>query len=301
MHSHRIIGPSLIAVSLSLLATSAFAEDLPKGTVKGDAVSKGKTDVTSEGFQTSTAKDDAKDATELALNAGGLFASGNSSLLALTGGFSHRLRREDNQFTLVGAGNYSRASADGKAAPTTTVENVQGRARYDRFFAQDFTFFLGLQARRDRFAGLDLRAQVDPGVGYYFVNLKERVFWAEVGYDLLYDVRRDDARTPKDSGGKEIAGAPLLDKTKAVHSARAFLGYRYKINDGVSISSGIELLQGLSDTGTRRVNGDLVVTSKFTSTFSLATSFLLRYDNKPLPGKQELDVVTAINLVYTLL
>jgi len=302
MHLFRFSAFSATTFVTLLAASGALAgEPLPKGTVKGDAVSKGKTDVTQEGFQSAAAKDDAKDATELAINAGGMLASGNSTLIAGTAGFNHRLRREDNQFTLIAAGNYSRASADGRVPPTTTVENLQGRARYDRFFATDFTFFLGLQARRDRFAGLDLRAQVDPGVGYYFVNLKERVFWAELGYDFLYDVRRDDARAAKDAAGKPIPGAAPLDKTKAVHSARAFLGYRYKINDGVAISSGIELLQGLDELDTRRVNGDLVVTSKFTSTFSLATSFLLRYDNKPLPGKQEFDLVTAINLVYTLL
>ena len=51
----------------------------------------------------------------------------------------------------------------------------------------------------------------------------------------------------------------------------------------------------------RRVNGDLVVSSKFTDSFSLATSFLVRYDSRPLPGKQNLDTITSINLVYALL
>ena len=289
---------TLALLALLLVPSTALAQ--PKATAKDESVSKGKTDVTTDKYETAAKRDDAKDATELSLTGGGLFASGNSSLFAVTGGLSHRLRRGDNQFTLIAAGNYSRAAV-GKAPPTATVENIQGRTRYDRFVGDRITVFLGLQARRDRFAGLDLRMQVDPGVGYYFINEANRVFWGEVGYDFLYDVRRDDSRIQKDAAGKLDPSLPLLDKTQAVHSARAFLGYRYKINDGVQISSGLEFLQGISDGEIRRVNGDLVVASKFTDAFSLATSFLLRYDSKPLPGKQNLDTITSINLVYTLL
>jgi putative salt-induced outer membrane protein YdiY len=290
-----------LALLLLFIPSASLAQTpLPKGTAKDESVSKGKTDVTTEGFQTSAKKEDAKDATELAINGGGLLASGNSSLFAVTGGLNHRLRRAENQFSLIAAGNYSRAALAG-AAPTATVENVQGRTRYDRFIGDRVTLFLGVQARRDRFAGLNLRMQVDPGVGYYFINEANRVFWGELGYDFLHDVRRDDARAQKDAAGKPDPSKPLLDKTESVHSARAFLGYRYKINDGVSIASGLEFLQGISDGSIRRVNGDLVVMSKFTASFSLATSFLVRYDSKPLPGKQNLDTITSINLVYTLL
>lgn len=283
-----------------LLSTAAAsAQTLPKGTAKDDSVSKGKTDVTSEAFEASAVKDPkAKDTTELSITGGGLFASGNSSLLALTGGFNHRLRRGDNQFSLIGAGNYSR-SAVGGATPAATVENLQGRMRYDRFLTERLSLFLGVQARRDRFAGLDLRMQVDPGFGYYFIQQKDKQFWAELGYDFLYDIRREDARDIKDKATGTIIGRE--DRTKSVHSGRAFLGYRYKINEGVSIASGIEFLQGISDSAIRRINGDIVVSSKFSAAFALATSFIVRYDSKPLPGKQNLDTITSLSLVYTLL
>lgn len=293
---------SFVALATLAIAPTALAQTtLPKGTAKDESVSKGKTDVTKEGFEAAAQKDEkAKDARELSLNAGGLAATGNSKSYSATAGASYRLRRGDNMFSFVGAGNYSRAAIGG-APMTTTVENLQGRARYDRFFAADWTVFLGVQGRRDRFAGLDLRLQVDPGFGYYFVNEKDSVLWGELGYDLLYDVRRNDARIPKDKDGNPIPGAALIDKTNAVHSGRAFVGLKHKFNENVGISAGLEFLQGLSATDTRRVNGDLVFNSKISTTFSLATAFLFRYDNKPLPGKRELDTITSINLVYTLL
>jgi putative salt-induced outer membrane protein YdiY len=292
---------ALLFAFAALAIPAVAAAELPKSTAKDESVSKGKTEVTSDAYQTAAKYDpEAKNATELAINGGGLLASGNSSLLAVTGGLNHRLRREANQFTLVAAANYSR-SAVGDARPTATVENVQGRTRYDRFFTERVTGFLGVQARRDRFAGLDLRLQIDPGVGYYFVNFANRVSWFEVGYDYLYDVRREDARFQKDAAGKTDPTQPRLDKTQGVHSARVFVGHRHKLNDGVTIAGGIEFLQGISDGDTRRVNGDLIVSSKFTASFSLATSFLVRYDSKPLPGKQNLDTITSVNLVYSLL
>jgi putative salt-induced outer membrane protein len=292
-----------ITSSTLLFALPALAQ-IPKGTTKGDTVSKGKTDVTTDTFAAAEAPpgdsdEEGKDTTELQLSAGSLITTGNSKLLAATAASTFRFRRGDNQFTAIGAGNYGRAGTTG---PTeTTVENLQGRARYDRFFAGPWVGFLGVQGRRDRFAGLDLRLQVDPGVAYYFINEKDRIFWLELGYDLLHDVRRDGSRVPTAANGQPIAGAPLADKTSTVHSGRAFVGYRYKINDGVSLSAGLEFLQGISDTAIRRMNGEAVVTSKLTETFALATSFLFRYDNAPLPGKEQLDTITSVSLVYTLL
>lgn len=296
---YRPLAFSFPLLAVLLTASASEAQDIPKGTTKDESVTKGKTEVATDTYETAAPrdKDKDKDATELTFTAGGLASTGNSRLLALTGAASFRLRRDDNQLTALFAGNYGRSAA-GQSGMQTNTENLQGRVRYDRFFAKDWTFFLGTQARRDRFAGLALRLQVDPGVAYYFVNEEHRLFWAELGYDYLHDIRRDDALIPVDDKGNPIPGAPLLDKSFSVHSARAFLGYKYKINEGVSMGGGLEFLQGLSDTGVRRVNGEIVVTSKFSKAFALATSFLFRYDNAPLPGKETLDTATSVSLVY---
>src|SRR5262249_12006689 len=131
-----------------------------------------------------------KDATELSIGAGGMGSSGNSRIISYTASGQLRLRRFDDQFTAALAGNYSRTALPGQALQTT-VENVQAKTRYDRFFLTDWTVFLGAQARNDRFQGLDLRLQLDPGVGYYFVNDPKQLLWVEVGYDFLHDIRRD--------------------------------------------------------------------------------------------------------------
>jgi putative salt-induced outer membrane protein len=299
-----MIRSTLVLTSILLVAPLANADDLPKGTSDAKPASKGSTDVTTGKFEAASPVEESKDATELAISAGGVSTGGNSRSFAATANLAFRVRREQNQFTLLLAGNYARAKV-ADAPVQTTVENEQARARFDRFVSNHVVLFLGVQALRDRFRGLDLRTQVDPGVGYYFVNEKKVLFWVEGGYDFLYDVRRDDARTVLDDDKKPVldaSGQPVvLDKTKTVHSGRAFVGYSNKVSDGVGLAFGLEYLQALTDTTIYRLNLDMGVTSKIGKGFSLATTYSLKYDHAPLPGKEKIDHITSLALVYTVL
>lgn len=284
-------------------AGEARADAPAKGTAEAASVSKGSTDVTKEGFE-APAKDkddkDAKDTTQLSIQAGGASAGGNSRLFAFTVASTFRIRREENQLSAALAANYSRTALPGTDYQTT-VENEQAKARYDRFVAKHVSVFLGVQARRDRFQGLDARLQVDPGVAYYFVDEEKTQLWTELGYDYLHDIRRDDAI--RDAAGNPVLdadGAPL-SKTKSVHSARAFAGYTNALNDAVTFSLGLEYLQAVKDTTFWKLNGDATLASKIAEKFQLATAFSFRYDHAPLPGKQRSDTLISLNLVYTLL
>ena len=120
--------------------------------------------------------------------------------------------------------------------------------------------------------------------------------WTEVGYDLQYDVRRDEnLQTALEETGTE------LDKTDVRHSARLFLGYENNVNEAVTVSTGFEYLQGLPDTEYKRLNWDLGINSALYNALSIATTFSLRYDHRPLPSIKRTDTVTAVNLVYQLL
>jgi putative salt-induced outer membrane protein YdiY len=303
MRATRVV--SLLVSGTALIAASTIArpasaqQDLPAGTQAAAPVTTGKTEVTADKFQGAVRVDpDEKDANELSLALGGVQSGGNSRLLAVTGATKYRLRREENQFRAALAGNYAESAAPGDDHFQTTVQNVQGLARYDLFLG-DVTLFSALQGRTDRFQGLDLRMQLDPGVGYYFVNQKAELFWTEVGYDLLYDIRRDEARVQLDGDKNPIVGAPLLDKTRILHSARLFLGYENAFNAASKVSAGVEFLQGLSDTDVRRLNGDVALTTKLVGNLAISFSFSERYENRPLPGKRNLDTTTAASLVYT--
>ncbi len=291
---HRFFASLIV---LSSVSSVAYAEDLPKGTSKQDPASKGTTDVATGGFEAGGKVEDpakAKDATELTVAAGGISTGGNSRSFAATANLSLRVRREREQFSAILAGNYARAKLPGQETQTT-VENEQAKIRYDHFISKNVVLFLGLQGLRDRFRGLALRAQIDPGVGYYFVNEAKELLWVEGGYDFMYDIRRDDSRTVLNADGtvKEV-----LDKTRTVHSGRAFIGYNNMLTEGVAFNAALEYLQALTDTTIYRINFDIGITAKLGKKFSLATTYSLKYDHDPLPGKEKIDHVTSISLVY---
>lgn len=287
----------LVFTSPCLLATPAFAQDLPKGLSDQKPASAGKTDVAKEGFAAATKPEDAKDATNAEISAGGLVAAGNSKQMALTSAAKVRLRREKHQFSAAAAANFARAAAPDNPGQgmQTTVENLQGQVRYDYFFANHWSAFAAVTGRRDRFQGLDLRMNVDPGVAYYLIDEAQQQLRLEAGYDLQYDVRRDDAIAAALANGEDVK------KTEVRHSGRAYMGYDNKLNERVTGSLGLEYIQSVQDSAKWRMNWDASLASNIVGKFSTAVTLSVRYDHEPLPGVERTDVLTSFNLVYGLL
>jgi putative salt-induced outer membrane protein len=283
----------LSLLAFGVVSGSARAE-VASGTMKQDAATSGKTEVATETFEAAKKEDAPVDATEAKLQGGALLSTGNSRTLATTGSGSLRVRREANEIGAAAAVNYARSAAGAGRPLETSVENYQGKVRYDRFLTRDFALFVSLSGRRDRFQGLNLRMNLDPGVAYYFVNAPKAQLWGELGYDLQYDLRRSE---------NIQAAAPmgtLLDRTDTRHSTRAFVGYRHALTEGVSLGTGLEYLQGIPETEYWRLNWDAGFTAAISQRFSLGTTFSLRYDNAPLPLIRKTDTQTAVNVVYQL-
>jgi putative salt-induced outer membrane protein YdiY len=294
--SRSTIVGSLMLTTVVLGASSSFAQELPPGLQKRDAATSGREDVAVAGFATVAEKPkESTDATELKLSAGGLFSGGNSESLALTTSSKLRLRRGDNQFELAVAGNYGEAAPPGEDEREANVENLQGRVRYDRFLIEGLAAFLSTSALRDRFQGLDLRLNIDPGFAYYFLDADKQRFWTELGYDLQYDYRRQDA-----VDAAAASGSPI-DRSETRHGARAFVGYTSELAEGVAFDASVEYLQALKETENWRLGCDVGLTAAIKGGFSLSTTFSLRYDNNPLADVETTDMSSALSLVYQLL
>ena len=287
---------SLLLAGLSLSTPSRAETPLPDSLVKSTKASEGKTEVATSGFEKSDrTKPDSKDATELEVSAGGLASAGNSRSIAATAAGKFRLRRDADQVGAALAANYGESAINKGEGLQTTVENFQGRVRYDRFLAGSFAAFGAVSARHDRFQGLELRINLDPGVSYYFIDEDKQQLWAEGGYDFQHDIRRDDAIAAA------LADNYHLGKTNDRHSVRAFVGYSSVLSDTVKVATGLEYLQGLSPATNYRFNWDGAVTSAVGKSFSIATAVSVRYDHNPIPGVENTDIVTSISLVYHLL
>lgn len=228
----------------------------------------------------------------------------------MTTAFNLRIRRDAHQFGSVLLGNYGASKVEADAPFETTVKNVQGRVRYDYFFAKRWSAFGMLTARHDPFQQLDLRLNVDPGVAFYVLPGPKHRFWMELGYDFQYDRRTLEGYAVVDEEGEfldeqgkvvdKLSDAALNqdEKTATNHALRSFVGYSNHLSDSMTFDTGIEYLQSVILLRTLRLNFDAGLTAAVNQNFSIATTLTLRYDNNPLAGVEKLDTVSAVNLSY---
>lgn len=295
--AHRAVLSALALVSVVAVSTVASADDAPAGTPPPDA----KAMVEAPKGSDAPKIENKLDGTNITLSSGGQLSTGNSSLLALTanGAFEKRFDNNGIGFSLLG--NYGQGAPAGQDI-RVTAENIQGRLRYDRYIVDEMSVFLINTVRHDRFQGLDIRYNLDPGVKYLFVHQPSTTLWVEGGYDFQYDVRRDDARPVLDAKGAPVLTATgqltLLDKTATDHSARLFFGFKHGFNKEVTLATGLEYLQSIVDATRYRMNFDAVFAAKVSGGLAVGLGFGARYDHSPLPGKEKLDTTSTVSLIY---
>jgi putative salt-induced outer membrane protein YdiY len=293
------VSATAISLSIALLSGVAHAQGAPTGAPPDDAKA---LVAAPAGPADAPAIAKPSDAISATLSAGGQLATGNSRQLAATANGIFDSRFGDNGFGASVLGNYGESAPPGNAL-VETARNVQGRLRYDRYFIERASFFFITTARQDKFQGLFFRLNLDPGFKYLFVNRPKTTVWGEIGYDFQYDDRFNDSRFVLDaSGNREINAAGdwvLLDKTEIDHSVRAFVGAKHAFNEQVNVSGGVEYLQSVVDSKRSRLNFDALFVAKVGLGVSLGLGFSARYDNDPLPGKQDLDTSTTVSLLYS--
>lgn len=294
---YKSAAPLAAALSALSLSASAAAQS-PTGLSSQAPASQGVTEVAKEGFQTAAqrAAEENKDASSLKLTLGGFLSQGNSRALAFTTAADYTVRRSTSQFMAQVAINLGRSAPAVGEPYETTVNNQQARLRYDYFFATDVAGFFAVSARRDPFQGLTLRLNIGPGIAYYFVDEKEERFWAELGYDFQYDLRNQGYIDDQAA----LAPPVVIADTETRHNVRAFIGYDNQLSDSLKFSTGLEYLQNVTEVDNARINFDAALAVQINHDFAVAMTLSLKYDNNPLPNVEKTDLVTALNLVYTM-
>jgi hypothetical protein len=294
----------------------------------------------------------ATDAMHVSIAAGGQFQTGNSHLWAATGQGKFDIRRGNDAFAASLIGNYARVetfpapATAGTAAPPSywadSTDNIQGKLRYDRFLTNDATLYLQLTGTHDTFQALTFRFNVDPGFKYLFVSTPSTKLWAEAGYDFQYDLHYIDSNNFERTGASipgtgdltlDPTGNPyLISESDTIHSSRLFAGFYQAFNKEVSLTTGIEYLQGFGGSGANppglpagyvacplpmagmgmcanpvtislksaRINFDALLTASVGGGFSVGLGYSLKYNSAPLPGKFDLDTSGTLNIIYAL-
>jgi Protein of unknown function, DUF481 len=254
-------------------------------------------------------------------HAGFVATAGNSETISISAGLRAARKTGKNKLAAEGSVTYARAAlrvlddmngnglVDNEdeilTQTTITAETLASKLRYDRFLTRSGSVFVAALASRDLPAGKEavLGAQVGYSRRLYKTKRHEAV--AELGYDLS----REDL----------VVGDPV-----AIHSARAFGGYKGVLITGTSLEASAELLTNLFEvtlpTGKdgrigrdTRLNARVAIASKLGKHLAIQTSLELRYDHRPgplrikhlapgfVPEAAPLDTIMKASLIYTFL
>ena len=94
----------------------------------------------------------------------------------------------------------------------------------------------------------------------------------EPGHKLeVRSTRTTDART-----GAPIPSAPLLAKTSVNHSIRLYAGFKHDFNEEVTLSTGLEYIQSVSDAPHHWINYDALFAETSPAPVKYAASLLGR-------------------------
>lgn len=244
-----------------------------------------------------------EDKTEWNVAAGGVFNSGNTRSWSLTAGTHFGLVRGRHGLTFDFLLAYGRAALrgdDGEFGDTLDVaRNTNTSARYDFYLTPNDALFVAARHRWDTFAGLDTRLQAQVGYLRNFINEENHRFWGEIGYDFTFDNFDPDPLTVTDP---VTMITTELDGTDTVHSARLYLGYKNQLNEHVLFTTGLEALldlQAFADN--TRLNFDAGLAVTVVDSLQLGIGFKLLYDQQPVQGRETVDTITTLNLLYSLL
>jgi putative salt-induced outer membrane protein YdiY len=234
--------------------------------------------------------------THLSAELGGAWASGNTEYYTVNGlvGFSHRFDR--NQLTLDAAVNLGKGvtDADGDgilsdaerdAEWAEIARKYQGEARYDRFIGDAGSLYVLGGALSDVYAGYDLRTHEQVGYSRVLVDRDSTDLKVELGAD----VAQEDYVEGVDPG------------TAMIYSARTMASLTHQLNESVSFSDTVEVYENVLDPTDLRVLNEAAISARLSDIFSLKLSNQLSFDNVPVEGFRQLDQVTLVSLVATLL
>jgi putative salt-induced outer membrane protein len=170
----------------------------------------------------------------------------------------------------------------GESDGEKNAESYFTELRLDYLLTERFYSYAAAGWMQDEFAGFDSQYYLGPGVGYEFLTGPRHYLAGEAGLNYVWEEYTDN--TDKDYLG-----------------ARAFAKYEYAFTEKNRLSQSVEFLYDFDDSENYDVNSETAVTSALSDYLSLKASYVIKYDNQPVPKTlDDTDTVLAVTLVINL-
>lgn len=207
-----------------------------------------------------------KPAAELGL----VVTTGNSDTTNINGKFA--LHGEDESWIHDFGALYVRGETDDET--TANRYELSGRSGYK--FSERSYLFGSLRYENDDFAAFDWQAIASIGYGYFAIKSDST--------SLLFEI------------GPGYRRARLLDgETDGDPIVRGFAEYKHQLTDSTALFDTLLVEAGSSNTF---VQNDLGIQVSINKTLALKAALQARHNTDVLPGIEETDTLTTVNLVW---
>ena len=176
-------------------------------------------------------------------------------------------------------GEWKAGALYGKTDGVKTAESYFSVLRLDYLFTNRLYSFAMAGWSKDEFAGIDSRYYAGPGVGYKFLIGPKHFFLNELSINYVHEEYTNDTDEDYMMG-------------------RAFAKYEYAFTEKNRFSQSVEFQYDLEDGDNYIVISETALKSALNNYLSLKTSYVVKYDNEPVPATlKETDSVLSVTLV----
>lgn len=209
-----------------------------------------------------------------ALGLGASLASGNTKSTNLSLNADAVRATDQNKLSLYGNLQYARSGG------VTSADRLRLGARYDQNFSAHLFGFGGLDLERNKFANLNLRAQLSAGLGWHLIKTPSTTFdlFGGLGYvsDKYKDAMVIDGRS-RDS----YSYMSLLLGEESTH----------QLSDSTSFKQRLTLVPNLKNRGEFRANWDAGLAVAMSKAMNLNVGLSFAHNSEPGPGRKATDTL----------
>lgn len=163
-----------------------------------------------------------------------------------------------------------------------TAENYMTELRGDYKLSEHSYMAVITGWMRDEFAGIENRYYIGPALGYSFLTGPKHILKSEAGVDYVKEEYIDGSEDDFLRG-------------------RIFAEYNYHFSEKNKFLQSVEYLRDLEDSENYNVNTETALIASLNSNLSLKTSYLVKYDNAPVPETlKRTDTIFTVTLVINI-
>lgn len=233
---------------------------------------------------------------DLAAELGGAMAAGNSAAYSVNAGITGAHRWANNRISGSAAALFGQAVVDLDGDGILSAEEREqgyktnqqqgvGFLRYDRFVSKRNSLYALAGVLVDPFAGFASRSHQQIGYSRKLVTNDTTLLVGEIGFDWA----QENFVAGQDPGYADV------------FALRFMAGLQHTFNESVQLKWAVEVFPNVVELDDVRVNNTTSLAAKLSDKLGFKTTYIMRFDNVPVPGFRKADHALTASLVVTIL